>query len=223
MRRCCGRFWRKCKPSRFAVSENQPYGRRPVGSPRDGLCPGIGSWGRNLAHECRWEVKCPCASPDFGIRHRIRVGRRALEFIWIRKPLNCVKPTDYRVGVEKWGLGNVRKGNAASRLATRSASRFVARLVQRDDAQYSPLETRSVRSNTSPRSAHSPSWSSANKSGGSLSLPVGFQRAPRMPETGALRCHPYFCNASMYVLGLIRPAREKRPGSTTSSTFPRCT
>ena len=28
----------------------------------------------------------------------------ALEFIWIRKPLNCVKPTDYRVGVEKWGL-----------------------------------------------------------------------------------------------------------------------
>ena len=104
MRRCCGRFWRKCKPSRFAVSENQPYGRRPVGSPRDGLCPGIGSWGRNLAHECRWEVKCPCASPDFGIRHRIRVGRRALEFIWIRKPLNCVKPTDYRVGVEKWGL-----------------------------------------------------------------------------------------------------------------------
>ena len=106
MRRCCGRFWRKCKPSRFAVSENQPYGRRPVGSPRDGLCPGIGSWGRNLAHECRWEVKCPCASPDFGIRHRIRVGRRALEFIWIRKPLNCVKPTDYRVGVEKWGLGS---------------------------------------------------------------------------------------------------------------------
>ena len=105
MRRCCGRFWRKCKPSRFAVSENQPYGRRPVGSPRDGLCPGIGSWGRNVAHECRWEVKCPCASPDFDFRHRIRVGQTALEFIWIRKPLNCVKPTDYRVGVEKCGLG----------------------------------------------------------------------------------------------------------------------
>ena len=104
MRRCCGRFWRKCKPSRFAVSENQPYGRRPVGSPRDGLCPGIGSWGRNVAHECRWEVKCPCASPDFDFRHRIRVGQTALEFIWIRKPLNCVKPTDYRVGVEKCGL-----------------------------------------------------------------------------------------------------------------------
>ena len=107
MRRCCGRFWRKCKPSRFAVSENQPYGRRPVGSPRDGLCPGIGSWGRNVAHECRWEVKCPCASPDFDFRHRIRVGQTALEFIWIRKPLNCVKPTDYRVGVEKCGLGAV--------------------------------------------------------------------------------------------------------------------
>ena len=120
MRRCCGRFWRKCKPSRFAVSENQPYGRRPVGSPRDGLCPGIGSWGRNLAHECRWEVKCPCASPDFGIRHRIRVGRRALEFIWIRKPLNCVKPTDYRVGVEKWGLVAVcgPHGPGADRIGT---------------------------------------------------------------------------------------------------------
>ena len=26
-------------------------------------------------------------------------ARTALEFIWIRKPLNCVKPTDYRVGV----------------------------------------------------------------------------------------------------------------------------
>ena len=77
------------KPSRFAVSENKPYGRRPVGSPRDGLCPGISSWGRNLAHECRWEVKCPCASPDFGIRHRIRVGQTALEFIWIRKLLKC--------------------------------------------------------------------------------------------------------------------------------------
>ena len=108
MRRCYRRFWRKCKPIRFAVSENQPYGKRPdntnIGSPRDGLCPGIGSWGRNLAHECRWEVKCPCASPDFDFRHRIRVGQTALEFIWIRKPLNCVKPTDYRVGVEKCGL-----------------------------------------------------------------------------------------------------------------------
>ena len=105
MRRCCRRFWRKCKPIRFAVSENKPYGKRPVGSPRDGLCPGIGSWGRNVAHECRWEVKCPCASPDFDFRHRIRIGQTALEFIWIRKPLNCVKPTDYRVGVEKCGLG----------------------------------------------------------------------------------------------------------------------
>ena len=104
MRRCCRRFWRKCKPIRFAVSENKPYGKRPVGSPRDGLCPGIGSWGRNVAHECRWEVKCPCASPDFDFRHRIRIGQTALEFIWIRKPLNCVKPTDYRVGVEKCGL-----------------------------------------------------------------------------------------------------------------------
>ena len=109
MRRCCRRFWRKCKPIRFAVSENQPYGKRPVGSSRDGLCPGIGSWGRNVAHECRWEVKCPCASPDFGFHQRIRVGKRALEFIWIRKPLNCVKPTDYRVGVEKCGLGQRKK------------------------------------------------------------------------------------------------------------------
>ena len=89
MRRCCRRFWRKCKPIRFAVSENQPYGKRPVGSPRGGLCPGVGSWGRNVAHECRREVKCPWTSPDFGFRQRIRVGRRALEFIWIRKPLKC--------------------------------------------------------------------------------------------------------------------------------------
>ena len=56
---------------------------------RDGLCPGIGSWRRNLAHECWWEVKCPWISPDFGFRHRLGVGRRALEFIWIRKPLKC--------------------------------------------------------------------------------------------------------------------------------------
>ena len=81
MRRCCRRFWRKCKPIRFAVSENQPYGRRPAGSPWDGLCPGVASWGRNIAHECRWEVKCPWTSPDFGFRHRIRVGRTDLEFI----------------------------------------------------------------------------------------------------------------------------------------------
>ena len=128
MRRCCGRFWRKCKPSRFAVSENQPYGRRPVGSPRDGLCPGIGSWGRNVAHECRWEVKCPCASPDFDFRHRIRVGQTALEFIWIRKPLNCVKPTDYRVGVEKCGLGGcprTRSRAALFHVNTHGSSRWL--------------------------------------------------------------------------------------------------
>ena len=72
---------RKCKPSRFAVSENQSFGRRPVRGPQDGLCPGVAFWGRHIAHECRWEVKCPWRSPDFGFRHRIRVGQTALEFI----------------------------------------------------------------------------------------------------------------------------------------------
>ena len=71
MRRCCGRFWRKCKPIRFAVSENQPFERRPVGSSQDELCSGVGSWGRNGAHACWWDVKCPWTSPDFGFRHRI--------------------------------------------------------------------------------------------------------------------------------------------------------
>ena len=39
-------------------------------------------WGRNIAHECRWEVKCPWKSPDFGFRHRIRADRTVLEFMW---------------------------------------------------------------------------------------------------------------------------------------------
>ena len=87
-----------------AVSENKPYGKRPVGSPRDGLCPGIGSWGRNLAHECRWEVKCPWTSPDFGFRHRIRVGRRALEFIWIKKGDYIQKSRNASINDGSWAF-----------------------------------------------------------------------------------------------------------------------